>query len=42
MSVKIEKIEQNEVLVADLGSVKLYKVIENEESTLESTIESES
>ena len=41
MSVKIEKVEQSEVLVADLGSVKLYKVIENEEDTLENTDESE-
>jgi len=41
MSVKIEKVEDEEVLIADLGNVKLYKVIENEERILESTDESE-
>jgi len=41
MSVKIEKVEQEEVLIADLGNVKLYKVIENEERILENTDESE-
>lgn len=43
MSFVIEKVEDSEVLVADFGSVKLYRIIEsNEKSELENTSEQES
>jgi hypothetical protein len=42
MTVIIEKIQQEEVLIADFGAVKLYRIVENnEENTLESANESE-
>ena len=43
MALILEKVEESEVLIADFGSVKLYRVIEsNENSELESISESES
>lgn len=36
MTVQVEKVNETEVLVADFGDVKLYRIIENnDESTLE-------
>jgi hypothetical protein len=42
MTAIVEKVEVVEVLVADFGKVKLYKIVEkNEQSSLESVINSE-
>jgi hypothetical protein len=38
MRTTIEKVSEEEVLVADLGKIKLYRIVEHdEESPLEST-----
>jgi len=42
MTVDIQKVQENEVLVADLGKYKLYRIVENNDnSEMESTSESE-
>ena len=41
MTLIIERVTESEVLVADFGSVQLYRIIENEQSELESISESE-
>lgn len=42
MTVDIQKVQENEVLVADLGRYKLYRIVENNDSSeMESTSESE-
>lgn len=42
MTVQVEKIKETEVLVADFGAVKLYRIIEsNDENALESISEQE-
>ena len=42
MTLVIERVTESEVLVADFGSMQLYRIIEDENSQLESSSESES
>ena len=42
MSIEIEKVEESDILISDLGSIKLYKVVENKDDLLEKINESPS
>jgi hypothetical protein len=42
MSIEIEKVEESDILISDLGSIKLYKVVENKDDLLEKFNESPS
>lgn len=42
MSIEIEKVEESDILICDLGSYKLYKVVENKDDLLEKISESPS
>jgi hypothetical protein len=42
MSIEIEKVEESDILISDLGSIKLYKVVENKDDLLEKTGEQSS
>lgn len=37
MAVEVEKVEETEVLVADLGKLKLYRIVEETDDLLENT-----
>jgi hypothetical protein len=42
MSIEIEKVEESDILISDLGSIKLYKVVKNKDDLLEKINESPS
>jgi hypothetical protein len=42
MSIEIEKVEESDILISDLGSIKLYKVVENKDDLLEKISEQSS
>jgi hypothetical protein len=42
MSIEIGKVEESDILISDLGSIKLYKVVENKDDLLEKISEQSS
>ena len=42
MSIEIEKVEESDILISDLCSIKLYKVVKNKDDLLEKINESPS
>lgn len=42
MSIEIEKVKESDILISDLGSIKLYKVVEDKDDLLEKISEQSS